>query len=55
MNIYEKLFRIKEKSVVVVRSEKAFNYSYATLNQIQEVLHPILKEQKLVILHFVRD
>lgn len=55
MNIYEKLFRIKEKSVIVVRDQKAFNYSYATLNQIQEVLHPILKEQKLVILHFVRD
>lgn len=53
-DIYSKLFAFKEKELKLKKDKKAFNYYYATLWQIQEKLAPILKELKLVIIHFNR-
>jgi len=55
MSIYEKLYEFKEKEIKLVRNTKAFNYSYATLSQIQAKLAPILKELKLVVVHYNKD
>lgn len=52
-NIYEKLFEVKKSWIKLQRDTKAFNYKYATLNQIQEKLNPYLEENKLLILHKV--
>jgi len=54
-NIYKKLFEVKKAWVTLQRNTKAFNYKYATLNQIQEKLNPILIENNLVVLHRIED
>lgn len=54
-NIYQKLYKFKQKEVKLVRDTKWFNYSYATLLQIQEKLNPILKELNLVVLHKIEN
>lgn len=54
-NIYQKLFEFKDKEITLKKDKKAFNYSYATLWQIQTMLAPILKELNLLIIHFNKD
>lgn len=55
MNLYEKLLAVKSAWIVLKRDTKAFNYKYATLDQIQSKLWDILKEHKLLVIHFVKD
>ena len=47
MNIYEKLLEVKKTNISLQRDTKAFNYKYATLDQIQKKLWPELEKQKL--------
>ena len=54
-NIFEKLFEVKKAWIKLQRDTKAFNYHYATLNQIQEKLSDVLQEQKLLIIHKILD
>jgi len=54
-SIYNKLFEVKKAWITLVRNQKAFNYKYATLDQIQTKLNPIFEEQKLLIVHFIKD
>ncbi len=54
-NIYKKLFEVKKAGIKLQRDTEAFNYKYATLSQIQEKLSHILEEQKLVVVHYVKD
>ena len=54
-NIYEKLLEVKKAWITLQRDTKAFNYKYATLDQIQSKLWEVLQSQKLVIVHFVKD
>tara|TARA_R110000764_G_scaffold78042_1_gene155740 strand:+ start:3240 stop:3365 length:126 start_codon:yes stop_codon:yes gene_type:complete len=37
-NIYQKLFEVKKAGITLQRDTKAFNYQYATLDQIQKKL-----------------
>ena len=54
-NIYEKLLEVKKAWITLQRNTKAFNYKYATLDQIQSKLWDVLQQQKLVIIHFIKD
>ena len=54
-NIYEKLLEVKKAWITLQRDTKAFNYKYATLDQIQSKLWDVLQAQKLVIVHFIRE
>ena len=54
-NIYSKLFELKAKWITLTRDTKAFNYKYATLDQIQSKLWDFLQELKLVIVHQIKD
>jgi hypothetical protein len=38
ITIYNKLFNVKKEGIKLQRDTKAFNYKYATLDQIQEKL-----------------
>lgn len=53
--IYEKMYNIKKQGVTLQRNTKAFNYKYATLDQIQEKLNPLLEENRLVIVHEIKE
>jgi hypothetical protein len=55
MKIYEKLFNVKKAWITLQRNTKAFNYKYATLDQIQNKLWDILEKEKLVIIHYIKD
>jgi hypothetical protein len=55
MKIYKKLFNVKVAGIKLQRNTKAYNYKYATLDQIQEKLNPLLEKEKLIILHFIKD
>ena len=55
MSIYSKLFEVKKAGIKLQRDTEAFNYKYATLTQIQEKLSNVLEEQKIVVVHYVRD
>lgn len=54
-NIYTKLFELKQKEIVLKKDSQAFWYKYAKLWQIQELLNPVLKELKLIIIHSVKN
>lgn len=54
MSIYKKMFEVKKEGITLQRNTKAFNYRYATLDQIQEKMNPILESQKLVVIHCVQ-
>ncbi len=54
-DIYTKLFELKAKWITLTRDTKAFNYKYATLDQIQSKLWWFLQELKLIIVHQVKD
>lgn len=54
-NIFDKLFEVKKAWIKLQRDTEAFNYNYATLNQIQEKLSNVLQEQKLLIIHKILD
>lgn len=51
MTIYEKLFNIQGLSVKKDATNPFFKCKYATLDNIIEVLNPILKKNKLVVYH----
>lgn len=53
--IMEKLFEVKKAWIKLQRDAEWFNYKYATLSQIQEKLSEVLQEQKLVVLHYIKD
>ena len=54
-NIYQKLLNVKAKWIKLQRDTKAFNYKYATLSQIQEKFSDELQNQKLVVIHYIKD
>ena len=54
-NIFEKLFNVKKAWIKLQRDTKAFNYKYATLDQIQTKLGSIFEAERLLVLHNVRD
>ena len=51
--LYKKLFEIKKENIKLQRDTKAYNYKYATLDQIQEKLWDVFEKQKLLITHRV--
>ncbi len=53
--IAKKLLEIKKHCISLKRNTKAYNYFYATLDQIQKELNPILDELELVIFHKVEN
>jgi hypothetical protein len=53
--IFEKLLAVKSAWITLIRDKKAFNYKYATLDQIQDKLWDILQKNKLLILHYIKD
>ena len=53
--IYPKLFELKKREITLKRDTKAFNYKYATLDQIQDSLRETLEELNLLILHSTVD
>lgn len=55
MSIYKKLALFRKENVSLVRSEKAFNYQYANLKQIQEKIEPVLEKLGLVVVHYAKD
>ena len=50
--IIEKLLKFKQKEVKLQRDTKAYDYKYATLEQIQEKIWPILDELKIIAYHY---
>lgn len=54
-NIYQKLLEFKAQNVTLVRDTKWFNYKYATLEQIQDKVEPILQELKLLLHSYTKD
>lgn len=54
-SLVEKLFILKQKSIVIFRAEQAFNYKYADLAQIQDTIAPALEELRLLITHKTLD
>jgi len=55
MSIYKKLFEVKKTWIKIQRDTKAYNYKYATLDQIQSKLNPAFQEQGLVVIHQIQD
>lgn len=53
--LIEKLFELKQKSIVLLRNERAFNYQYADLSQIQDKIAPELETLKLLVMHKTKD
>ena len=53
MAIYKKLLNVKMAGVKLKRDTKAYNYKYATLDQIQEKLGEILQKEQLVVIHYI--
>jgi hypothetical protein len=39
----------------LLRDTKAYNYKYATLDQIQNKLNPILQKLNMIVTHCVKD
>jgi len=54
-NIYQKLFEVKKAGITLQRDTKAFNYKYATLDQIQKKLWEVLQEQGLLVTHYISE
>jgi len=54
-NIYQKINHVKKHDLSVKRDTKAYNYKYATLDQIQKKLNPLLTEVWLVITHQIKE
>ena len=53
MTIYSKLFEVKKAWITLKRDTKAFNYKYATLDQIQDKLWDVLEKNWLIIIHYI--
>lgn len=53
--MYEKLLKIQGLKLKAVRDTKAYNYKYATLEQIWDMLQPILQEEGIVVTHSTID
>jgi hypothetical protein len=54
-NLYQKVFEIKKSRIILVRDTKAFNYKYATLDQIQDKINPLLEEHNLLVVHYIEN
>lgn len=54
-NVYVKLFELKKRWIKLERDTSGYNYKYATLDQIQDKLSPVLEELKLLIVHKIQD
>ena len=54
-NIYQKLFEVKKAGIKLQRDTKAFNYQYATLDQIQKKLWEVLQKQWLLVIHTIEN
>lgn len=50
----EKIAKIQKEMGTLKRDTKAYNYNYATLNQIQEKLNPLLEEHNLLLTQPIR-
>ena len=55
MTIFTKLFNVKSAWIKLQRDTEAFNYNYATLDQIQSKIWDVLEKEKLIIVHFIKD
>ena len=55
MSICKKMFEVKKEGITLQRNTKAFNYKYATLDQIQEKLNPILERHQILVMHAIQD
>ena len=55
MSIYKKLFNVKKAGVKIQRDTKAYNYKYATLDQIQNKLWDVFEKEWLVIVHYIEN
>lgn len=53
--MFEKLYEIQGLNLTVVRDTKAYNYKYATLDQVWGVLQPELQKRNLVVYHAIRN
>lgn len=51
----QKLFEIKKLRITLTRDTKAYNYKYATLDQIQEKINPLLEEHNLLVTHYINN
>jgi hypothetical protein len=51
LTLIQKLFELKQKSIVLLRDEAAYNYKYADLAQIQDKLSEALAELRILIVH----
>lgn len=51
LTLIQKLFELKQKSIVLLRDEAAYNYKYADLAQIQDKLADALAELRILIVH----
>ena len=54
-NVYVKLFELKKRWIKLERDTSGYNYKYATLDQIQDKLSPVLEELKLLIYHRIEN
>jgi len=50
-----KLFELKSEGIKLERDTKWYNYKYATLDQIQDKLSPVLEKLKLLIVHKIEN
>lgn len=53
--LIKKLYEVKKEGIILLRNTKAYNYKYATLDQIQDKLNPVLEKQWLIVIHIVKD
>lgn len=53
-NLLKKLFDLKKEGIKLERDTTAFKYKYATLDQIQDKLAPVLEKLKLLIVHSIK-
>jgi hypothetical protein len=51
----QKLFEIKKMRITLKRDTKAFNYKYATLDQIQDKINPLLDEHNILVTHYIEN
>ena len=54
-SLYEKLFELKKEGIKLERDTSWYNYKYATLDQIQDKLSPVLENLKLLIMHKIEN
>lgn len=53
--MYDKLLEIQGMRLEVKKEAEGYNYKYATLDQVWDVLQPILQKEKILVLHITKD